>query len=280
MDLALYGRVLWRFRVIVALGTACALLAAIIAVAHVDFTRSGGLTFRYRSNELWSSQSTLLVTQHGFPWGQLTLPQSTNPTQTQQTQPQQNFADPSRLVFLASLYAQFAKADAIKAIVHPRAEEKVLASPVDDTSSGSSVGSPLPLVSVAGIATSSARALQLASLATSAFMYYIDRQQSAAGIRSGNRVVLQVVSRPSVPVVFQKRRMTPAILAFILVLTATLVLVFSLENLRKSRSVAVVEPLRAEGDSRSEGADESAPARAERAAASPSEHRQHPIARL
>ena len=140
MDLAVYGRVLWRFRFVVALGTICALLVAILAMAHVSFS-SGRPTFRYRSHELWTSQSTLLVTQRrGFPEGRLTLPQNSDPA-APPLPGQQTFADPSRLVFLASLYAQFAKADAIDAIVRPRAGEKVLAAPVNDTSSGSSVGS-------------------------------------------------------------------------------------------------------------------------------------------
>jgi hypothetical protein len=280
VDLAVYGRVLWRFRFVVALGTICALLVAILAMAHVGFS-SGRPTFRYRSHELWTSQSTLLVTQRGFPEGRLTLPQNSDPA-APPLPGQQTFADPSRLVFLASLYAQFAKADAIDAIVRPRAGEKVLAAPVNDTSSGSSVGSPLPLVSVAGLATSSERALQITRLATAAFRNYIDRRQGDAGIPLGDRVVLRFVSRPSAPVVFQARRKTPAVLAFVVVLLATFGLVFALENLRKSRKVATVESIRAEDEPRSERTQvrENAAATGDRAQASAAEQRQQPVARF
>ena len=69
MDLQLYARVLWRFRFVVAVGTALAIGLAFMSYYKVSF--SDGVSVTYREGEVWRSDATLFVTQPGFPWGRL-----------------------------------------------------------------------------------------------------------------------------------------------------------------------------------------------------------------
>ena len=71
MDLSLYGRVIWRFRWLVVLGLILAIALAVLSVAKVS---SHGLS--YRKHEVWQSSTTVLLTQHGFPWGRAVVPPS------------------------------------------------------------------------------------------------------------------------------------------------------------------------------------------------------------
>ena len=64
MDFQLYGRVIWRFRLLVVVGFLVASAFAVLSVARVS---SDGVS--YRQQELWSSTTRLGVTQVGFPWG-------------------------------------------------------------------------------------------------------------------------------------------------------------------------------------------------------------------
>ena len=64
MDLSLYGRVIWRFRWLVALGLILAIALSVLSIAKVS---SHGLS--YRKHEIWQSSSTVLLTQHGFHLG-------------------------------------------------------------------------------------------------------------------------------------------------------------------------------------------------------------------
>ena len=63
MDLALYGRVLRRFWLLVLVGLTLAAALAILSVARVS---SDGLS--YRSDEVWQSTTTLLLTRKGNPF--------------------------------------------------------------------------------------------------------------------------------------------------------------------------------------------------------------------
>ena len=61
MDLRLFSRVVWRFRLLVGLGFLLALALAVLSLARVSFADGPHLT--YRKPTIWSSVTTLLVTQ-------------------------------------------------------------------------------------------------------------------------------------------------------------------------------------------------------------------------
>ncbi len=73
MDLALYGRVLWRFKWLVLLGLLLALALTVFSVAKVD----GKGHLQYRKQEVWQGEADVLLTQGGFPEGRALFPGST-----------------------------------------------------------------------------------------------------------------------------------------------------------------------------------------------------------
>jgi hypothetical protein len=218
MDISLYGRVLWRFRWLVAFGLLLATVLAVLSVAKVSQT---GLT--YRKPELWQSSSTVLLTQKGFPWGYSSLP----PSQQGSSQ----FGGPSWLAGLTELYAQFANSDQVRAqMLRDGASPtwKLTAAPV--IPSGSS--SALPVVQLVGLAFSPKDAVRATLVGRSAFMQYVKGQQGLAAIPNSDRVDLQVLQNTTPPIVIQPRKKTLPIVIFVAVMTATIGLAFILENAR------------------------------------------------
>ena len=108
MDLGLYASVLWRFRWIVILGMLLAVVLTVLSVAKVT---SDGL--EYRKAETWQAQTTLLLTQPGFPEGRALFPNS----ETQGERSKYSYSDPNRFVSLTALYSQFAQSDEVRAFV-------------------------------------------------------------------------------------------------------------------------------------------------------------------
>ena len=218
MDLSLYGRVLWRFRWLVAIGLVLAIVLAVLSVAKIS--RSG---LSYRKPEIWQSSSTVLLTQKGFPWGRSSLP----PSQQGASQ----FGGPSWLAGLTELYAQFANSDPVRALMLREGASpmwKLTAAPV--IPSGSS--SALPVVQLVGLAYSPKGAIQATLVGRSAFMRYVKSQQALAAIPNGDRVDLQVLQTATPPILLQPRKKTLPIVIFLAVMTAAIGLAFILENAR------------------------------------------------
>src|SRR5262245_9931039 len=132
MNLGRHFSVMWRFKGIMALGVLFGFALAIFAAFHVpDMTRRG--------TEQWQSQSDILVTQRGFPWGRVTLPeQAITPGAAQAgattgsgTDTQRNngnglqFADPGRFSSLALLYSLIAYSDQVRQLLpqHPSRDQ-------------------------------------------------------------------------------------------------------------------------------------------------------------
>jgi hypothetical protein len=239
MDLALYARVLWRFRLVVLAGLILAVALAGLAMAKI--TPHG---LRYRNPVVWQSQATLLITQQGFPEGRALFP----PAQQGKTYP---FADTGRFANLTELYAQLASSDDVKLLMlregAPR-DETIGAAPLQPTNPSL----PLPMLALFGYGTSAAKAVQAAELGTKAFSGYIDGQQQAAGIPLTQRVAMKVVRSVTPPIVFKPRKKTLPIVVFIAVMSAVVALAFVLENLQpRVRLVEKAGPVAAAGERRS-----------------------------
>jgi len=220
MDLALFIRVVWRFKYIVAGGLLLAILLAVLAMARPSF--SGGLpTLKYRKSEVWQSQTSLLLSQPGFPYGRAALANGAS------AQPgSQSYADAAGLSNLASLYANLASSDAVKSQLGLKPGELLTA-----TAQLNPSNQPLPVVGILGDAATPKEASALSREAASVFRKYIERQQRAAGIPSGQRIILQVISGTKVQLLVGHKKTIP-IVAFITVMIATFGLIFVLENLR------------------------------------------------
>src|SRR4051794_39837690 len=125
MELERHLGVLWRHRILLGISLLIGVTLAFLAAYKVpDMSRRG--------TEVFSSTSTVMVTQSGFPWGRVILPSSAAvsgataipPTagQTPAAKPktagsdgaQVDFADPGRFSNLATVYSILTKSDAIR----------------------------------------------------------------------------------------------------------------------------------------------------------------------
>jgi hypothetical protein len=246
MDLSLYGRVFWRFRVLVAAGVLLATMLAFLTFVRVDLAKSPHL--RYREHESWSSQATLWVTQRGFPSGRSALP-ITGATGVQgaaTTTPsgsavsgagkQPAFADPARFTDLAVLYSKLVPTDLVLSFVRRSGpiNGTIAAEPGFDSISGDI----LPLVLITATASTPKDAEALVRRATSGLQAYIDSRQASNGIASGDRVIVTRAQAATTPVLAKGRSMTKPVVVFLATLLAVLGLTAVLENVRpKIRSV-------------------------------------------
>jgi hypothetical protein len=222
MDLQLYGRVLWRFRFLVALGLILALSLALVSTVHVG--RNG---MSYRQHELWSSTVRLTVTQEGFPEGRLYGQEPVAPG----TEPRGGLmVDPNRFNALAIYYAEMANSDQVRQVMRrsgPIAGKIIAAGARDDAS-----GTLLPFIDLASIATTPLGAVQLADRGAAALKTYVQEQQARNDVPKADRVVLETTVEPRSVELFQPRSKTMPIVVFLLVMGAIIGLAFLLENLR------------------------------------------------
>ena len=148
-------------------GLTLAVALAILSVARVS---SDGLS--YRSDEVWESTTTLLLTRKG-----------------------NTFAAPTAYSPLTDLYSQLANSDAVrrsmlKAGAHK--DWKITATPVAPTFNP---GAVLPVIELAGEAPTPREAVKATVLGRQAFLDYISGQKGSAGIE-----VLQNATKPTLAV--------------------------------------------------------------------------------
>jgi hypothetical protein len=215
VDLELYLRVLWRFRLIVAFGLLLAVSLTVLSFARVGFSQLPP-TFSYRQAQEWQSTSTLLIRGSDFPFHSGSSGPATSGSSV----------DPASLAMIA---AQYATSDGVRALVRQsgRFDGKIIAAPGQDTS-----GRMLPYLNLAVVADAPAKAQLLNGRAVSALLSYFESQQVARGVSPKRIVGLQVLNHAMAPKVFQKRSKTLPGVVFVTVMTAVLGLVFVLENFR------------------------------------------------
>jgi hypothetical protein len=223
----MYGRVLWRFRVIVAAGFVLALLLATLAVVRIG---PGGVG--YRHSELWSTTMRLLVTQRGAPEVRLYAqkPITSSSQDPSSADPTISVADPNRFNTLALLYAEFATSDPVRRLTLSKGliPGKIVATALRDSDSGVM----LPLIDLTAISTSRRDAIRLARNSAAALDGYVSAEQRVNKVPVSDRAMLRTIVAPRLPQVFQPRSKTMAIVVFLAVMLATVGVAFVLENLR------------------------------------------------
>ena len=230
MDLRLYFRVLWRFRLIVAAGLALGVLLALLSYTRVSFA-GGKPSLSYRQAETWKSNTELFLTQGGFPWGRTVLPINTQETPTGTQILPSNFADPSRFRELAQYYALFANSDEVRRLIASRTKNfvgTVTARPEYDPISNF----PLSFVQIQWVGPTARDASTLANEAARAFKDYLTRKQADAGIPPAQRVQVQINNRARNASLLAGRRKTTPVVIFLTIMLAAIGVAFILENLR------------------------------------------------
>jgi len=227
MDFRMYGRVLWRFRLIVAAGFVLALLLATLAIVRIG---PGGVG--YRHSELWSTTMRLLVTQRGAPEVRLYAqkPITSSSPDPSSADPTISVADPNRFNTLALLYAQFATSDPVRRLTvsKGRIPGQIIATALRDSDSGVM----LPLIDLTAISTSPRNAFLLARNSAAALDGYVSDEQRSNNVPLSDRAMLRTIVAPRPPQVYQPRSKTMAIVVFLAVMLAAVGAAFVLENLR------------------------------------------------
>ena len=246
MDLPLFGRVVWRFKFLVAGGMLLAIGLSFLSVAKVG---PGGVQFRQA--QVWADDVTLLVSPKGFPWG------SVSPSQS---------ADPATFGSLATIYANLATseaapgeapAEAAPAEAAPEAapeggeegglealckidpdscphvdfaKEPMIATVVP-YSYQSSNSPPLPFITMEAQAATKERVVELVRRESNAFLQYLHTLQAADQIPPDKRAQVTIVKGDQIRLLKPRSKTVP-IMILMLVMTITFGLAFLLENLR------------------------------------------------
>jgi hypothetical protein len=224
LDLNLYLRVLWRFRVVVISGITLAVALALLA--HVRVSSSGVV---YRQAEVYQASTTLLVTGEDDPWFRSRLKEPSLDPETGEVI--KGSSDPEWLTVVGFVYSQFAVSDEVRRIMERDGPVpgSVVASPLDPDSS-------LPVLSITALAASPETAVQLARRGTKAFEQFLEQKQDERRIPRAERVDLETITQANGAVLVEGRKLTKPIVIFLTVMMATLGLVFVLENLRPRMS--------------------------------------------
>jgi hypothetical protein len=225
MDLALYTRVLSRFRVLVVGGVVLACLLAFFSYAKVSMVH-GSLKLGYRQAETWQSTTRLLITQPGFQIGKLSLG-NPDPTATT-TNP---IVSPGYLASLAPSYEQIGNSDAVRAMFK-RDDKGRATMTVAAEYGGSNNTEPTGVLDVNGLGTTPADAGRASQRGTAVLIDYVRQEQCLNGVAAANRVQLEVLNKAAQAVVLVGRKKTLPIVIFVAVMTAAIGLAFMLENLR------------------------------------------------
>lgn len=246
MEIGLYVAVLRRHRVALVVGLTLAILLAVLASFRISLSP---LKLTFKLLPTYSTTSQILVTQAGAPTSRVTLTPSNGP-RDQSGQVISPFGDPSRFEYLAQLYAQLANSYVIKErVLGPKGFQRNNLLILDGGKiSGTYTATPfttdtgtLPLISIVSSSTSEAGSNVIAERATKALQGYLASSQVAAAVPEKNRVQLMVVTPPTLAKHVKGRPVIMPLAVFVLVMVATGLVVFFLENLKRDRPPSMLE---------------------------------------
>lgn len=242
MNLRLFLSVLGRFRLVVAGGALVGIALATLSIARVSFDGYEP-RLQYRAAERWQSNATLLMSQPGFPWGRSVLDEIVPLGKSGELGYIPRYGDGNRFAWLAALYSKLAKGDEVRAIM---LRDGPVHGQYDTATVQSEFGAGLPLLTIAGFGGSPEQAEEIARRATNAFLVFLKTHQDANRIPAESRVQLQIVEKAGQAVRVEGRRLMKPIFFFVLVMSATVLLAFALENLyprrRLTDEAAAVRP--------------------------------------
>jgi hypothetical protein len=229
MDLALYLRVLWRFRIIVAAGFLMAVILTFLAVEKVSFA-GGSPMFSPRKTPVYQSDAFLQVTGNNAPELRAKPKRVGGSATTPATDP----FDPGRLSYLTTLYANLALNDITtrRLRLDPLKPEKGALTVTAVPAPAYANPAILNILDFQATGPTPERAMALANGGTRAFQSWLRRYQDEQGIEQDSRTVAVVYKQASPPVVVSHGGKTLPIIVFLTVFGATIGLALVLENVR------------------------------------------------
>ncbi len=223
MDLRHHIRVWFRWKLILIVGFVLAVVLGIFAT----FQPSTSGKLKWRSEAVYTTKSRILITQTGFPWGRATLPGSAVAPDPKADGAVAQFADPSRFSNLAIIYAYIGQSDQVRALIRPLPKPDQISVVWQATGSGDA----LPLIEITAKGTTASGAQGLNFKAIDALRGYLREQMDANEVPRKQRVVMQVLNPPLEGKLESGRTPTLSLVAFVLIMVATLLLVYILENI-------------------------------------------------
>jgi hypothetical protein len=186
----------------------------------------------YRSPEVWSNQSTLVLTQEGAPELRSVLPAGSSGGPS-------SLADTSRFAGLIDVYAALATSDPVIQMLRRRGliDEQTMANGVSPITAAAVVstvgGGTTPMLTLTAQAPSPAAATKLTRGATKAFVTYVGSRQAEANIPLEDRIQLRVVKSADEPNLMKPRSKALPILVLLGGLIATAAVAFTRDNLAR-----------------------------------------------
>lgn len=205
-------------------------------------------TMERRGDTVYSSTSTIMVTQAGFPWGRVILPgsadvpgsadSSTSTDSAAKGDNQVDFADPGRFSNLATVYSILAHSDAIRLRLKEKVKpEQITAAPLDVNGRGDQF---LPMIDITTTGETAAAAFDLNSAVMKELGDYLVEQQEAASVPRRQRVELTTVNKPTAPIMVEGPSFAPPMLAFLLAIIAGVSVCYILENFKLGRVIGQI----------------------------------------
>jgi hypothetical protein len=216
MDLRLYFRTIWRFRIIVGAGLVLAILLAFLSFVKVSPTGSPKLS--YRQTEDWQATQSYLISGKGFAPIDVTKAGG--------------IKSPVSLAGLSVFFSQIATSDAVLGLMLKDGPIHGVVTASPGVNNVTELRAPLPILSISGDASSQAKAVALARRASTAFLQYVKGLQDANNTPQADRVRFPVLNSAHGAKLIGPRKKTLPIVIFLTVLTATIGVAFILENLR------------------------------------------------
>jgi hypothetical protein len=213
MDLRLFWGVVKRYKRLAIGGTLVAALLAILAYGTPSL--SGGLpTIVPHTPPVYQSQAQLLIAQGNGIYSRAD-PQSLSA------------GAPNFLSSLSPVYAGLANGSAV--------QRAVRASHIPGTLSATegvdpNTGDYTPFLNLTTSAPTPQDAERLSRIAINAFQSYLEEMQGGSSVPASSRVLLQVVKSGNPATLAAGKKVALLLLVFIVILTALVALMFSLEN--------------------------------------------------
>lgn len=241
MELERHLGVFWRHRRLLGIAALLGLVLAFVAAFKVPEMKRRGET-------VYSSTSTIMVTQAGFPWGRVVLPGSADvpgatdaPTtgdSSTKSDNQIDFADPGRFSNLATVYSILAHSDEIRLRLKQKVtSEQITAAPLDVNGRGDQF---LPMIDITTTDKTAAAAFDLNSATIKALNDYLVEQMDSNNVPRRQRVELTTINKPTPPILVEGPSFAPPMLAFLLAMIAGISVCYILENFKLGRVIGQI----------------------------------------